>query len=257
MISELGFFSPEAIESQRQICVVYREVFEVSKQLSALLLRLLRDADLGPVSRRNTATTLNALAAKSLELFQSSLMLLERGCIPAAKVICRTLIETAYKLCAIQISPTAIDLYAQQARHTRLQKLKSIQKYKQKHENASVATGIESEIQSLSTERPKKTEPHTWAALAKMEDFHYFYYQGMSDDVYTNIESLNHYIEDTSTHLINFGPTDKDLTFVAIACQRTIVNAVEKYAQFLNIRVSTELSLLNQKIDALEDHGDG
>ncbi|HMV59275.1 MAG TPA: DUF5677 domain-containing protein [Nitrospira sp.] len=251
MISELGFFSPEAIESQRQIRVAYREVFEVSEQLCELLLRLLRDAELDRISAKNMA--MNALAAKSLELFQSSLILLERGCIPAAKVICRPLIETVYKLCAIQISTNAIDLYAQQARLTRLQKLKSVQKYKQKHKNASIAPGIEAEIQSLSTEKPKKTEPHQWASLAQMEDFHNLYYQGMSDDVHANIESLNHYFDEASTHLINFGPSDKDLALVATACQRTMVNAIEKYAQFLNVRVSEELSLLNPKIDALED----
>jgi len=252
MIAELGFFSPEAIESQRQIRVAHREVFEVSEQVSELLLRLLRDAELDRISAKNMA--MNALAAKSLELFQSSLILLERGSIPAAKVICRPLIETVYKLCAIQISTTAIDRYAQQARHTRLQKLKSVQKYKQKHKNASIAPGIEAEIQSLSTEKSKKTEPHKWASLAQMEDFHNLYYQGMSDDVHANIESLDHYFDEASTHFINFGPSDKDLTLVAIACQRTIVNAIEKYSQFLNVCVSEELSLLNLKIDALENN---
>ena len=196
---------------------------------------------------------MNALAAKSLELFQSSIILLERGCIPAAKVICRPLIETVYKLCAIQLSAIAIDLYTQQARLTRLQKLKSIQKYKQKHKNTSIAPGIEAEIQSLSNEKPKKTEPHQWACLAQMEDFHNLYYQGMSDDVHANVESLNHYFDEASTHLINFGPSDKDLTLVATACQRIIVNAIEKYAQFLNDRVSEELSFLIPKIDALEE----
>jgi hypothetical protein len=109
MIPELGFFSPEAVESQRHIRGAYREVFETSEQLSRLLLRLLQGAKLEPSSQKNLA--MNALAAKSLELFQSSILLLERGCIPAAKVVSRALIETTYKLCAIQLSEDGIAHY--------------------------------------------------------------------------------------------------------------------------------------------------
>lgn len=251
MISELGFFSPDAVESQSQIRGAYREVFEVSEQLSKLFLRLLRDAELDRVSVKNMV--MNAIAAKSLELFQSSMILLERGCIPAAKVICRPLIETVYKLCAIQLSTNAIDLYTSQARFTQLQKLKSVLKYQQKHNNDKIIPGIKGEIESLSKEKPKKTDPHAWATHAQMDDFHNLYYQGMSDDIHANVESLNHYFDEASTHLINFGPSDKDLTLVATACQRTMLNALEKYARFLSTDVSKELSLLNLKIDALEE----
>lgn len=250
MISEQGFFSPEVVESTRQIRQAYGEVFEVAEQLSQLLIRLLREAELDRVSPKNMA--MNAIAAKSLELFQCSIILLERGCIPAAKILCRAMIETVYKLSAIQLSPDAIDLYHGQVSHTRLQKLKSVQKYKQKHKNSGIALGIEAEIERLSKEQLPRTEPYQWARLAQMEDFHNLYYQGMSDDVHNNIESLNHYFDETSTHLVNFGPSDKDLILVATACQRTMLNAIEKYGLFLNASATEELSAVSLRIDALE-----
>lgn len=254
MISELGFFSPEAIESQELIRQDYGEVFEVSEQLSKMLIRLLRAAELDATSRKNMA--MNVLAARSLELFQCSMILLEKGCIPAAKVLCRALIEAVYKLSAIQLSTEALDLYTQQARHTRLQKLKSIQRYKQKHQHSGIAPGIEAEIKTLSKEKPKKTEPHRWACLARMEDFHNLYYQAMSDDVHANIESLNHYFDEASTHLVSFGPSDKDLSSVAAACQRTMVNAIEKYVLYLNVKMSDELSAMSSRIDTIEENSD-
>ena len=85
-----------------------------------------------------------------------------------------------------------------------------------------------------------------------MDDFHNLYYQGMSDDVHANIESLNHYFDEASAHLVNFGPSDRDLTFVATACDRTMLNAIEKYALFLNASVSEDLSAASLRIDALE-----
>jgi hypothetical protein len=50
-----------------------------------------------------------------------------------------------------------------------------------------------------------------------MDDFHNIYYQGLSDDVHANIESLNHYFDESSEHMMNFGPSDKDLLAVAAA----------------------------------------
>lgn len=248
MISELGFFSPEAVESQVDIKKEHQDVFAISEELSKLLLRLLRDAELDQASVKNMA--INALAAKSLELFQSSIILLERGCIPAAKVLCRAFIETVYKLCALQLSPNAEELYVAQSSATRLQKLKSLKKYNQKH--STKAPEIDAEVESLAKLKPKITEPHQWALLAQMQDFHDVYYQGLSDDVHSNIESLNHYFDDTSKHLVSFGPSDTHLTLVAAACQRTMLNAIEKYASFQNTNVSNELSQLSPRIDALE-----
>jgi hypothetical protein len=250
MISELGFLSSEVEESEKQIIGAYTDLFELSERLSKLFIGLLRKSELDRTSTKNL--TMNALAAKSIELFQSSIILLRKGCIPAAKITCRALIETVYKLCAIQLVNEGIDLYIRQEKCTRLQKLRSIQKYKQKHPGSGIALGIESEIGVLSKERLKKTEPRKWASLAKMEDFHNLYYQEMSDDTHANIESLNHYFDEDSAHVVSFGPSDKGLALVAVACHRTLINAVEKFALFQNANIAIKLSQLSGENDILE-----
>lgn len=251
MISKLGFLSSEAEESEKQLIGAYIDLFELSRRLSKLYIGLLRESELDSTSVKNLI--MNALAAKSLELFQSSIILLRKGCIPAAKITCRALIETVYKLCAIQLETDGIDTYISQEKYTNLQKLRSIQKYKQNHSNSGIAPGIESEIDNLSKEKPKKTEPHKWAFLAKMEDFHNLYYQGMSDDTHANIESLNHYFDENSPHNVIFGPSDKGLALTANACHRTLINAAEKFALFQNVNIATELIKINSENDLLEE----
>ncbi|MFJ1257142.1 DUF5677 domain-containing protein [Cupriavidus sp. CuC1] len=250
MISQLGFLSPEVDAREGELLAAYRNVFDVSERLSKLFVRLLREAELDRTSVR--AMTMHALGARSLELFQSSIILLRKGCIPPARVLCRAMIETAYKLCAIQLASDGIDRYVSQENSTRLQKLRNIQKYKQAYPRSGVAAGIEAEIDVLSKEKPKKTEPHEWASLAKMDDFHNLYYQGMSDDTHANMESLNHYFDDEAPHIMGFGPSDKGLLVVATACHRTVINVVEKYAAFQGSHISDELSLLNKDNDGLE-----
>ncbi|MDO9558770.1 MAG: DUF5677 domain-containing protein [Syntrophales bacterium] len=162
MISELGFLSSEVEKSEKQIIGAYTDLFDVSEQLSRLFIGLLKESELDRTSPKNLA--INAIAAKSLELFQSCIILLRKGCVPAAKITCRALIETVYKLCAIQLANDGIDLYIRQGKNSRLQKLQGIQKYKQKHPGSGIGRGIESEIELLSKEKPKKTE----RLLAKM-----------------------------------------------------------------------------------------
>ena len=251
MISEVGFLSPEVNESEQQLAMEYRDLFELSERLSKLFIQLLRDAPLDHESVRNMV--LNTLAAKALELFQSSVILLRKGCIPAVRVLCRSQIETVYKLCAIQLAPEGFDRYINQEKCSRLQKLRSIQKYKQKNPKSGIAPGIEAEIDTLSKERPKKTEPHEWASLAKMDDFHNLYYQEMSDDTHGNIESLNHYFDEDSDHMVSFGPSNKGLATVAAACHRTLINAIEKYALFQQVNVAPDLSALSRANDELEN----
>jgi hypothetical protein len=256
MISELGFLSSEVEESEKQITKAYADLFDVSERLSRLFIGLLKESELDRTSPKNL--TMNALADKSLELFQSCIVLLRKGCIPAAKIACRALIETVYKLCAIQLTNEGIDLYIRQEKSTRLQKLRSIQKYKQKHPGSGVGTGIEVEIDVLSKEKPKKTDPHEWASMAKMEDFHNLYYQGMSDDTHANIESLNHYFDENSAHIVSFGPSEKGLAIVAAACHRTLINAIEKFALFRNENIAAQLSKLSGENDLLEGkYGNG
>ena len=250
MISELGFLSPEAGEDGQQLEMSYQEVFSLSERLSRLFVQLLKDAPLDHTLVRNVV--MNGLAAKSLELFQSSVILLRKGCIPAARVVCRAQIETIYKVCAIQLASDGIGRYISQEKSTRLQKLRSIQKYKQKHPKSGVAPGIEAEINSLSKEKEKKTEPHKWASLAQMHDFHNLYYQGMSDDTHGNVESLNHYFDEDSDHIMSFGPSDKGLPIVAVACHLALINAIEKYALFQQVDVTTDLANLSRENDELE-----
>jgi len=250
MISELGFLSPEVDESEAELMTTYCELFDLSERMSKLFVQLLIDADLDHASPRNMA--MNALAAKSLELFQSSVILLRKGCIPAARVLCRALIETIYKLCAIELVSDGIDRYISQEKKTRLQKLKSIQKYKQRYAKSGIPPCIEAEINALSREKPGKTEPHEWASFAQMDDFHNVYYQGMSDDTHGNIESLNHYFDENSAHLMSFGPSDKGLPVVAAACHRALINAIEKYASFQRVNVDTDLAVFSKENDELE-----
>jgi hypothetical protein len=85
-----------------------------------------------------------------------------------------------------------------------------------------------------------------------MDDFHNLYYQGLSDDVHANIESLNHYFDEASAHFVNFGPSDKGLSEVAAACERTMLSLIETYAQYFSQAVSEELLSLSRRIDDIE-----
>jgi hypothetical protein len=107
------------------------------------------------------------------------------------------------------------------------------------------------QIESLSIEVKciKKIQPHEWATLAKMEDFHNIYYQGFSDDVHGNIETLDHYFDVNNAHAFCFSPDDRDLYLVALASQKGTVNALSHYSHTAGIDLSKEMEALNAKVE--------
>lgn len=251
MISELGFLSSDVEEAEKQIIEQYGDLFTLSERLCKLFIGLMKESLIDDTSIKNR--TMRALAAKSLELFQSCIILLRKGCIPAAKIICRALIETIYKFCAIQLVDDGIGIYLRQEENSRLKKRRSIQRYKQKYPDFKVSPEIEKEIDALSKKKSKETKPYEWASLAKMEDFHNIYYQVMCDDVHANVESLNYYFDENLSHVVSFGPSDKGLAFTIVVCNRTLINVIEKFALFQNTNVATELSQLNNENEILEE----
>ena len=166
-ISELGFASDEAKEFEGHIQKNFADVFNLSDQLSSLFIKSLSKSKIDASSRDNML--LNAAAARTLELFQSVDLLLRRGCIPAAMVLLRSQIEAVYKLCAMVKDPELIEELVRQSSATRPSKLKSVQKYRQKHQvEKGAKPNVVKEIAELAKNKVSKLRPEQWAEWSEM-----------------------------------------------------------------------------------------
>lgn len=250
MISETGFFSSDIGDDKEQLLAVYGTLFDVSTQLNELLMKLLSTAQMDIT--KEVHIVVHALAARSAELFQCIVMTLKTGSIPPANVLCRALIENAYKLVAVSSDPNYVEKLNSDEAVSRLSKLQGVQKYKQKYPGFVVASGIEKEIDCLVAKKFKMTNPHTWAELASMADFHNIYYPMLCDEVHANSASVSHYIDTQSEFALNFGPTDKGLPLTLTISNRTLVCCIESYAKFLMADIGAVLQVLSASNDAAE-----
>ena len=257
-LQELGFLSDEAKESEADIVQDFVRVFDLFDKLSVLFIDALSNAKIEPESTEGLV--IHAAAARALELSQSADILLRKGCVPAAKLVCRTQLEAVYKLCAIIKNSDLAHEYISQSKFSRLQKLKSIQKYQQDYPDSKAAPNLTKEIDELSVAAKslKKLAPHDWASKAEMDDFHRVYYQGLSDDTHGNIETLDHYFDKNSDYAFCFGPSVQDLNIVAHACQRGMVNAIIHYTSYVGNSNPEILKPISDEVDqALYDSDAG
>lgn len=247
MISELGFFSSQAREDEKRIRADHAELFELAENVSREFLRLLEKAELDPNSDKNLR--INALAIRSLELFQSTFNLLGQGAVPGAKVICRGLIESVFKLSALQTSNEGMDMYLAQDHASRLKKLQGFQRYNAQKKLPPSAK-IENEIDELKKKKIQSPAVSRWAEVAGMTDFYNVYYAVLNDDTHSSVEVLQHYVDDDSNALLNFGPSAKGLSVAGAICLRAILVGLDKYAVYQGAPI--DLSHYCRENDRLE-----
>ena len=250
-ISELGFSSDESLLVEKNIFERNEPVFRHSEQISRAFIRTLSSAKIDSKSVLNLLV--NASAARSLEFFQSVDILLRRGCVPASKAVCRSQLETVYKCVALCNGSVSPEEYINQSKLSRLQKLKGVQRYQQKYPGSNAIPELQKEIQKLheETKSIKQIKPHHWATQAKMEDFHNNYYQGLSDDVHGNVETMDHYFDQNDNYNFCFFPSEADIDLVAFASQKSIINTVANYAEFNNSNLHSFLENANEVTESI------
>jgi hypothetical protein len=223
----IGPFSETALsEAREEIDTKHAKVLAVSQATYDQLCRVLEKAEW-----RSTLSehVMYSLAARCLEHFACVYQAARCGTVPAAKVLTRSLIETTYKLRAVQMNSELATQFILDNEAAKLAKLKGLQKYKQKSGVSGLAPGIEETIDAISAEKPKKFEPHQWASAAEMEDFHSLFYHWLSEEVHTSASAVDSYFVDDPEFTIVVGPDDKDLRHtlvIACRCARAIFGAL-------------------------------
>ena len=82
-----------------------------------------------------------------------------------------------------------------------------------------------------------------------MEDFNNTYYQGFSDDIHGNVETLDHYFDENNSYSFVYSPGEDDLYLVALASQKGTINALSHYSRTADVDLSKELEELHGKVE--------
>lgn len=193
-----------------------------------------------------------ALSARVIELSAITLLCLRSGSVPAAKILTRSTLEAAYKVCAIRRDAKNLEQFVSDDIAARLLMNKKIHEYKKQKGVKSFAKGIEKKIDELAAQKALKIDPADWANRAQMVDFHMLFYPWLSSDTHGNAAAIDHYFDPNRDYALEIGPSDVDLPMTVMILSRCLVVVLRSLGSVEDKKLNDWHAMVDKRLIALE-----
>lgn len=195
-IIENGFLGKEITSYISDIRSRHSDLFNLCDEANKLCLKTLFEIDAH--NQEAQEILIATLYLRINSSFQAIVILAERGLIPQAKVILRSILEALFTLCALSKKIELCDIYIQADQKKRLKQLNKLRLLK----SGLPPEAKESEIQKLEQELKKDVEEkgikllnvEQWAKEAGQHDIYLSAYTVLCDPVHTNVKDLERYL---------------------------------------------------------------
>ena len=214
-------YSKQMLDAAKsQIESAHYEALSIGQECYARLCRRLAGSEYGVGTPEEAAF---ALSARLLELAAMSLLCMRSGSVPAAKILTRSGLEAAYKVCAIRRDAKNLEQFIADNIASRLLLNKKIHEFKKEKGGKSLANGIEKKIDELTAQKAQKIDPAEWAARGQMNDYHQLFYAWLSSDTHGNAAAIDHYFDPNLDYALEIGPSDIDLPMTVMILSRSLL----------------------------------
>jgi hypothetical protein len=196
------------------------------------------------------------LFLRSLEIFQSVVLMLEVQNASAVKILTRSLLENIFVLVALQRDPALMESYLAQDEKNTIGILKGFRKMAEKSSDQVLdVRDIDREISARQKVRSsaKILQPYEWAEKAGMSGHYRMFYARYSASVHSGASGLNdHFDMVDGVPRIAFGPRGKDgFEIFDIACL-SLIKAVSAVMLVFGLDVPGDLRAYQDRVKMLE-----
>lgn len=222
------------IESQR---ASQKDIFGRAQELNRDCHRFLdrRAVDLG--NGKQVATFL--LFARSLELYQSIIVVSERGMAAATRILFRGFLEASFHFFALQRDPTYLKDYLDQFL---IQKRKLLRRMRQSKSalvkdlrQAATDQLVEETETAIKEAGAREVSTAEVAERAQMHDLYLTAYAVLSHAVHTGVSDIDHHIQvndvTKETEGFKYGPSESETRRAICLCGMTLAEALELVSQ--------------------------
>jgi hypothetical protein len=255
-ITENGFLGKEMRSYISDIRSEYSGLFNLCDEINKLCHKTLFEIDAHSREAQEILTATLYMRIKSS--FQGVVILAERGMIPQAKMILRSILEAMFTLCALSKNVELCDFYIQADQKKRLKQLYKLRMLKSGLPSASKET----ELQSLEQELKKDIEEkgikllnvEQWAKEAGLHDIYLSVYTVLCDPVHTNVRDLERYLvldENNEIKEFNWGPDTDYLEIVLSANIEFMLVALKATCDLFAIDKEKTINNLHDKLKVL------
>ena len=127
-IEEEGFLSAESESGRIYLIDKYGDFFNFGKNINKLCMSFLVQIKVD--WEDDHKLVIQAMYMRTVEMFQGIYLMLERGMMPEAKILARSMLEVTFMLVALQKKPALLDNYKDKHEDSHLKALKSALKFK-------------------------------------------------------------------------------------------------------------------------------
>lgn len=255
-ITENGFLGKEITSHISDIRSKYSRLFSLCDELNKLCHRTL--FKIVAHNQHAQEILVATLYMRIKSSFQGVVILTERGMIPQAKMILRSIFEALFTLCALSKKIELCDIYIQADQKKRLKHLKKLRMLK----SGLPPEAKESEIQKLEQKLKKDIEEkgikppnvEQWSKEAGQHDIYLAAYTVLCDPVHTNVKDLERYLvldENNEIKEFNWGPDTDDLEMVLSTNIECMLVALKATCNLFKIDKEKIINDLHNKLKIL------
>jgi len=252
-----GFLSEESEKGRKNFLQKYKDVFDFANDINRFSMDCLRKQQIDWENMNKLF--IRTLYLRIIENFQGTMLMLERGMMPQAKVLTRAMLETVFILVALQKKPELTQCYLDQYEDGRKRALKAFLQFKGEQLRKSAKEhNLEQHYieqkKSLKDKELNPLKPKQWAIEAGLEDFYNLFYVSYSNSTHSNLSTLSDHIDNTEKELnVAFGPSENYLIEVFQCCVYILINANHSITLSNGQNIEEQLDIFQNRIKEMDE----
>ena len=250
-----GFLGEEIKAVISDIRSVHSDLFNLCDDLNRLCHATLFKIDAHSEEPQELLVVTLFLRIKSS--FQAVVILTERGMIPQAKVVLRSILEALFTQCALSKKPELCDRYMQADQIKRLKQINKFRMLKNglpKEANESDILNLQKELkEDIEKRQIKKLSVEEWAREAEQHDIYLSAYTVLCDPVHTSVKELERYLvlDDNEIKELKWGPDTDDIEIVLSANIEFMLVSLKATCDLFKIDKEKDINDLHGKLKEL------
>jgi hypothetical protein len=256
-LEKKGFLGSSIEDWIRKIRTKHANFFALTDNINEEAQKFL--FELQPHSKHVQELLIVSLYLRSLSTYQATLLLVERGMMPEARLMLRGLLEVLFFLCAIGKKPDLAKDYVEEHQQYRL---KLLRKFKELHgATFPLDIGLE-DVKSLEEELKAEIgagkftvrTTEQWAQEAGLHEWYLSVYAILSITAHIKVKDLERYlVTDKSGEIrgIKWGPDDHDVKNIFITAAESMLIAMKSASEVFQINKDDIINNLHAELEKI------
>lgn len=253
---EKGFLGKELEQWIPKIRNAHREFFALTDEVNEYCQKAMYKLEAHKENKQEVLVS--TLYIRTLNNFQASVLLAERGMMPQCRVLVRAMIEALFSLCAIARSEKYADDFILEDQKNRLRFLNKLRQLHGGVPPDSNKEEVESLEQQLKEEigaggiKEKSTEQ--WSKDAGMHDWYLTAYSVLSTSVHSKVKDLERYLALNDKDEIaefRWGPEDHNIEEILMTSVQGMLTALNYARSLFKQRQESQVTEFQERLNSL------